>query len=451
MGMAVEHEVGPVGADRTGEPARAEERPDALRLADERLGDRGVVEEDDPAMAAGDRLEALLERGNLVAGLLVEPAEERLAEVGDLGTREAADETLAADDADLDPLDLDHGVRAVEHDDPRVLERRRQLAAAVGVVVVVAEHRDHGDGKVAAGVGEHERLLRLSVRRQVAAEQDQVGLRLHAVEGAHGPLPQRLGAVEVGGGGQPDRHLVHSSGIPRLKVPRTPCAGYDSAVGYTPSENLPQLIDTMKRACAALDEAGVPAMLGGGLATWARGGPPTDHDVDFYLREEDAPRALEALEAIGMSTSTPPEGWLLKAHDESHDESVLVDLIFRPAGGPIGDEHFQRATPMELMAQPVLVASIDDVLSTKLMALSEQEPDFRAVLEIARSLREQIDWAYVRRRTESSAVRGCLLHPRRVARYRSTRGRACSRGVTRSVPTFVGNTRREGSSHDKHQ
>ena len=158
----------------------------------------------------------------------------------------------------------------------------------------------------------------------------------------------------------------------------------------------------MKRACAALDDAGVPAMLGGGLATWARGGPPTDHDVDFYLREEDAPRALEALEAIGMSPSTPPEGWLLKAHDDSHDESVLVDLIFRPAGGAIGDEHFQRATPMELMAQPVLVASIDDVLSTKLMALTEQEPDFRAVLEIARSLREQIDWAYVRRRTESS-------------------------------------------------
>ena len=55
----------------------------------------------------------------------------------------------------------------------------------------------------------------------------------------------------------------------------------------------------MKRACAALDEAGVPAMLGGGLATWARGGPPTDHDVDFYLREDDAPRALDALGQSG--------------------------------------------------------------------------------------------------------------------------------------------------------
>ena len=57
---------------------------------------------------------------------------------------------------------------------------------------------------------------------------------------------------------------------------------------------------------------------------------------------------------------------------------------------------------MELMAQPVLVASIDDVLTTKLMALTEQEPDFRSVLELARSLREQIDWDFVRGRTESS-------------------------------------------------
>jgi hypothetical protein len=168
-----------------------------------------------------------------------------------------------------------------------------------------------------------------------------------------------------------------------------------SSVGYTPSECFPDLIDTMKRASAAFDEAAVPALIGGGLAAWARGGPPTDHDVDFYLREDDAERALEALVATGMTPATPPEGWLLKAYDGD----ILVDLIFRPSGGPIGVEHFVRSTAMELMAQPVLVASIDDVLATKLLALSEQEPDFRGVLELARSLREQIDWEFVRKRT----------------------------------------------------
>jgi hypothetical protein len=40
------------------------------------------------------------------------------------------------------------------------------------------------------------------------------------------------------------------------------------------------------------------------------------------------------------------------------------------------------------------------VLVQKLLALTEQEPDYTSVLEIARSLREQIDWSEVRSRTE---------------------------------------------------
>jgi hypothetical protein len=163
-------------------------------------------------------------------------------------------------------------------------------------------------------------------------------------------------------------------------------------------ENVQLLASTMKRAAAALRDAEVEFMLGGGLAVWARGGPPTDHDVDFYVREEDAERALVALAEAGMHTERPPEEWLYKAHDGP----VLVDLIFRPAGGPVSDEHFARATELEVVAQRLLVASIDDVLVTKLLALTEQEPDFQAVLELARALREQIDWAFVRSRASSS-------------------------------------------------
>jgi hypothetical protein len=48
------------------------------------------------------------------------------------------------------------------------------------------------------------------------------------------------------------------------------------------------------------------------------------------------------------------------------------------------------------------VASLEDVMTTKLMALNEQEPDLSSVLELARSLREQIDWEQVRARTNGS-------------------------------------------------
>ena len=154
----------------------------------------------------------------------------------------------------------------------------------------------------------------------------------------------------------------------------------------------------MKRAAAALRDADIPFMLGGGLAAWARGGPRSDNDVDFFVREDEAERALEALVESGMRAERPPEEWLLKAHDGD----VLVDLIYRPSGGPIDSEFFARAEEREVLGHSVLVASIDDVFVSKLLALTEQEPDFQSVLELARALREQIDWESVRSRTRDS-------------------------------------------------
>jgi hypothetical protein len=163
-------------------------------------------------------------------------------------------------------------------------------------------------------------------------------------------------------------------------------------------DNFHHLLDTMKRASAQLREADIEFMLGGGLAIWARGGPPTDHDVDLYLRERDVESAFEVLVDAGFRGERPPEEWLLKVWDGDH----LVDLIHRPAGGEIDDEHFARASEIEVSAQRVLVASIDDVLVMKLLAISEQEPDYRAILEIARAVREQVDWTHVEERTQAS-------------------------------------------------
>jgi hypothetical protein len=169
-------------------------------------------------------------------------------------------------------------------------------------------------------------------------------------------------------------------------------------VAYSTPDEFAHLIDAMKAAAAALRDAEVPHLLGGGLAAWARGGPPTEHDVDFFVRPEDAERALAALVEAGMRPERPPEGWLLKAWSDD----TLVDLIFDPAGGPITDEHFERAERLEVMAQPVDVASLDDVMITKILSITEMQPDFASVLELARSLREQIDWEFVRERTAGS-------------------------------------------------
>jgi hypothetical protein len=55
------------------------------------------------------------------------------------------------------------------------------------------------------------------------------------------------------------------------------------------------------------------------------------------------------------------------------------------------------------------VASAGDVLATKLLALTEQNPDFKQTLEVARALREQIDWEAVRAKTVASPFARAFL------------------------------------------
>lgn len=157
-------------------------------------------------------------------------------------------------------------------------------------------------------------------------------------------------------------------------------------------------IESMKKVSATLRDAGVPHLLGGGLAAWARGGPGTGHDVDFLILPEDVDRALAACEAAGLRSEQPPEGWLVKVYDGD----VLVDLIYDPSGSPVTPEMIERGDDLEVMAMRVRVAALEDVMVQKLLALTEQEPDFTRELEFARSLREQIDWEDVRRRTGDS-------------------------------------------------
>jgi hypothetical protein len=164
------------------------------------------------------------------------------------------------------------------------------------------------------------------------------------------------------------------------------------------SEAFDALLATLKKAAVALDEEGIPFLLGGGLACWVRGGPESDHDLDLMLKKEDADSALDALERHGFRTEKPPEGWLYKAWDED----VLVDLIFHPTGIPITEEVIERGEDREVEAMPMRVMVLEDVFVTKLLALDERNVDYSGVLEMARPVREQVDWEEVRRRTTDS-------------------------------------------------
>jgi hypothetical protein len=172
-----------------------------------------------------------------------------------------------------------------------------------------------------------------------------------------------------------------------------------------PTVQADHILVSLKKVAAVLRGAGVPFALGGGLAAWARGGPPTEKDIDLLIREEDCAAAQAALEAAGFRTEIPPEGWLFKAFDGD----LLIDLIHRPSGLVVDHEVLARCDELSVEAVTMPVMRVDDLLTTKLLSLTEHHLDFGPVLEIARALREQIDWSDLEARTRKSPFARAFL------------------------------------------
>ncbi|RKR87991.1 putative nucleotidyltransferase-like protein [Micromonospora pisi] len=165
------------------------------------------------------------------------------------------------------------------------------------------------------------------------------------------------------------------------------------------------LLHTLKRVAAVLKQSEIPFALGGSFAVYAHGGHSSDHDVDFLLREEDTERALEALVAEGFVAERPPEDWLVKVYDNGR----LVDLIHRPIETPVTDDTLADTVvrPVDAIHMPVLTAT--RLMVHKLLSFSQHYCDFARGLPLARSLREQIDWARVREETGHSPYAEAFL------------------------------------------
>jgi predicted nucleotidyltransferase len=173
-----------------------------------------------------------------------------------------------------------------------------------------------------------------------------------------------------------------------------------------PSEPFPPIVETLRKAAAALRDADVEFVLGGSLACWARGGPEVSNDLDLLVRPEDADAALEALAAGGMRPERPPEDWLYKAWDGE----VLVDLIFRLVTGPVDDRLIQRAEHLKVASVSMRVVRLEDFLAARLLALDEHNLDLSPLVLIGRALREKVDWEEVRERVDDSAYASAYLH-----------------------------------------
>ncbi|MFF0010955.1 nucleotidyltransferase family protein [Streptomyces sp. NPDC005374] len=179
-------------------------------------------------------------------------------------------------------------------------------------------------------------------------------------------------------------------------------AGLRLATGTTvdaPAASLPvdrnqAILEAAKQVGAILKREGHAFALAGSVAVYAHGGAQNlQHDVDFAIRPEDAQAVAETLREAGITVRTPPEDWLLKADCLGQQ----VDLIFELAHQPVTTELLARADDLSVDSVFMPVLSPTDLLHSLLSAFSEHHCDFGAVLPIARTLREKVDWDAVRR------------------------------------------------------
>ena len=88
------------------------------------------------------------------------------------------------------------------------------------------------------------------------------------------------------------------------------------------------LLTELKRAAAALRDAGVGYALAGGFAAYARGAAVSTHDVDFVVRPGDVlvvntTRVLPARLRLRKPTGGAVEVFLLERHLDGHWDALV--------------------------------------------------------------------------------------------------------------------------------
>jgi predicted nucleotidyltransferase len=176
---------------------------------------------------------------------------------------------------------------------------------------------------------------------------------------------------------------------------RSETQGFDEA-GF-----LAALDDTV----SALSEGEVPFLLMGGIASACMGRPRFTHDIDLFVKPQDARRTLDALAAHGFETEETYAEWLYKGFKHGQ----MVDVIFRSTGDIyLDDEMLDRAPSVEFMGRTVRIVPAEDLIVIKAVVHNEHMPrhwhDALSLIAVA-----ELDWDYLVRRARKGVRRVLAL------------------------------------------
>lgn len=163
--------------------------------------------------------------------------------------------------------------------------------------------------------------------------------------------------------------------------------------------------EVLKSVATSLKRESISFALAGGYAVWARGGPESDHDVDFVVRPDAADAARKALLRDGHDAVESNEDWL----DKVGRDGIVVDIIHRLPIGDVDDDLLDRCDLLDVDSVRMPVMRPTELLLCRLLALGENACDFAPLLGWSRSLREQIDWPRLNQETVDNPFAQCFL------------------------------------------
>lgn len=165
--------------------------------------------------------------------------------------------------------------------------------------------------------------------------------------------------------------------------------------------DLPTLERILFETIDIVESSNIPYALIGGVAVKSLGRPRVTHDIDLFVRPDDAEAVLQVLEAKGFTSQKRDPFWLFKAWKGD----ILVDVIFKSSGDIYFDEEVRaHVRRMPLKGKFVNAISPEDFLVIKAAAHQEHNPhhwhDALAVLK-----QGNLDWDYLSKRAKHAPRR----------------------------------------------
>ncbi|MDQ0586564.1 nucleotidyltransferase [Variovorax paradoxus] len=154
----------------------------------------------------------------------------------------------------------------------------------------------------------------------------------------------------------------------------------------------PRAADFYRQALRAMNDAGIPFLVGGAFAHACYTGiRRATKDLDLFIRREDCERIAQVAQAHGWRTEMSHPHWLAKMYDRPE----FIDLIFNSGNGlmPVDERWFRNNHRAEILGVPVLVANAEDSLLSKAFIMERERYDGGDIAHLLQATAERLDWS----------------------------------------------------------